>query len=307
MEHITHNKNILSQIIQTIVFFDLFNHPLTAKEIWQNIGVKCSLEYIENILSLENLKTIPKLSHKDGFYFLRGRDEIIQTRLNRFSFAQRKFKRAKKITKIFSYIPWVRMVAVGNMIGKNNLRDSSDIDLLIVTDKNRIWLARFFCVIIAQALGLRPRKNNTRDKICLSFFMSADNLCLENLMLKNIPKDLYFIYWFSGLMPIYSTNDIHTKFTQANNWIKKYLPNWQELEIQQAKKNKIYNRTLDLFFSSFEKVFKKLQLKIMPQELKELMNKDTRVVVNDSILKLHINDRRIEFWGEYNENIKNIL
>ena len=294
---------MLKKIIKIIVFFDIFDYPLTAKEIWQNINLECSLQNIENILSSSNIK---QLSHKDGFYFLRNRDEIIQTRLKRINFAQRKIKLTKKIVQLFKFIPWIRMVAIGNMIGANNLRDNSDIDLFIITDAKRIWLARFFCVGIAQILGVRPHKNNTRDKICLSFFVSTESLNLKKLMLKNIQKDLYFTYWLAGLMPIYDTDNTYAKFTQANSWIENYLPNWQAQNYKQSKKIKLYKNILDFYIGRFESSFKKFQLKIMPQNLKKLMNKDTKVVVSDSILKLHVDDRRFDFYEKYNNKIQNI-
>jgi len=296
---------MLNQIIQVIVFFDLFDYPLTKEEIWQNIDIKCDLKDIENILSLEKINK--QLSHKDGFYFLCGREKIIQTRLARFNFAKRKIKRAKHIAKIFKFIPWIRMIAIGNMIGKNNLRDNSDIDLFIITDTKRIWLTRFFCVSIAQILGMRPYKNNTRDKICLSFFASMENLNLKNLMLKNISKDIYFIYWLANLMPIYDANNTYTKFIQANNWLKKYLPNWQPKTTKQSKYIKTYKDILDFFMARFEPNFKKLQLKIMPQNLKKLMNKDARVIINDNILKLHADDRRNYFYEKYKKRASFLL
>lgn len=301
----------VQNIVKLIIFFDLFDHPLTVEEVWQNLDIKCELKDVENILSLTNLQNIKELSAKDGFYFLCGRDEIVQTRSSRIQFAKRKIKKAKKITQLLKFIPWIRMIAIGNLIGKNNLRDGSDIDLFIITDARRIWATRFFCVVIAQILGVRPRKNDTRDKICLSFFVSSESLNLEKLMLPNISKDLYFIYWLAGLLSIYNTRDTYMKFMSANNWLVKDLPNWKAQNIKGLSKNNFLNLhssyILDFLFGRFESKLKKLQLKIMPKDLKTLMNQDTRVVVSDSILKLHIEDRRLEFCEKYNKKRALIL
>ena len=53
-------------LIKVLVFFDLFDYPLTAFEIWQNIDKKYSL--LEVIFSLSKNKNI--IVEEDGLYFL---------------------------------------------------------------------------------------------------------------------------------------------------------------------------------------------------------------------------------------------
>ena len=57
---------------------------------------------------------------------------------------------------------------------------------------------------------------------------------------------------------------------------------------------------------SLEKAAKKFQMKILPAALKELMNKDTRVIINDSILKLYLTDRRAEFMEKYEAKLRTL-
>ena len=48
-----------------------------------------------------------------------------------------------------------------------------------------------------------------------------------------------------------------------------------------------------------ESFWKKLQLRIMPKEIRETMNKDSRVIVDDGVVKLHTNDRRELYREKY--------
>ncbi|MBU4347671.1 hypothetical protein KKF23_03930 [Patescibacteria group bacterium] len=345
------DKNIEKEtnkaIVETVAFFDLFDYPLIESELWRYCGVECGLEDLKSALSNGGVLG-GMIESLDGFYFLAGRREIIKTRQERRGYAQRKIKKAARVSKLFKLIPWIKMIAVGNIIGTDNLKDESDIDLFIITEPERIWLARFFCASFAQLLGLRPKKNNTRDKICLSFFVSEEAMNLEKLMLDgaNIPptplakggigalKDVYFIYWLTGLKPVYNKTGTYEKFMEANGWIKKYLPNLNLFVpltpgfpvpgraplaaspwLRPASAGKRFRGQARsgagklgmTVINRLEQKAKKLQLELLPDNLKKIMNKDTRVVINDKILKLHSNDRREEYRRKWISKIQGII
>jgi hypothetical protein len=186
-------NNLEEAILMVIVFFDMFDYPLTSFEIWKFLNVKCELyDVLEVLVEIKNINfnnvNTPTLlakrgQQKNGFYFLAGREEIADLRVKRYNIADRKFKRAILIGRVFKIIPWIKMLAVGNIMGSNNSKDESDIDLFIISQKNRVWITRFFCVSIIKIFGIRPTTNNVRDKICLSFFVDEAALDLSGLML----------------------------------------------------------------------------------------------------------------------------
>jgi len=337
------DKNVAKAIARTIAFFDLFSYPLTGFEVWKYLDVKCELaevlEVLENIAKKSPLVPLferGQVERKNGFYFLAGREEIIKERMARYNYSDKKFKRAVWLSRIFKFIPWIKMIAVGNIIGAHNLKKESDIDLFIITEKNRVWLTRLFCVLIIKILGLRPKPENMRDKICLSFFISEEAMDLEKLMLSckisrdstclagrrvaslqndRMEKDIYFIYWLAGLVPIYNRDNIYNKFIGANNWLKNYLPNWERGEVNYRRDagkgfSRFYRDVVDMFFGGLERRTKNLELKMMPEQLKSIVNKDTRVVADKGVIKLHVNDRREEYKNKLkakNEELKAVL
>lgn len=305
------NLNIEEAIINTVVFFDMFEYPLTSFEVWKYLPVKCDYFEVKNRLKeicsaekrkLQSVTAVSSgLQSRNGFYFLPGRIKLIATRMNRYNITDKKFKRAVFISKIFKLIPWIQMIAVGNLIGEHNLRDKSDIDFFIITQKNRIWITRFFSVLIVKFLGIRPKINDTKDKICLSFFVSEEGLDLEKLRMN---KDIYFTYWLAGLTPVFDTDCYYDKLIKTNNWLKHEVPNWFKVKPAERRcagkpLSEFYSDFIDIFFGGLEKILKKYQLKILPGDIIEIMNKDSRVVVNDKILKFHVNDRRNEFQARY--------
>ncbi len=375
-ENMENNYELKGAIVKAIAFFDMFDFPLTAMEAWRNLNMPGGLA--EVMAALEEAadkspQTSPhplpsstagrlikerglggNIEYKNGFYFLAGRGAIAEERLGRYNFVDRKFKRAIAAARFYKFIPWIKMIAVGNLMGAHNLKDSSDIDLFIITETKRIWLARFFCVFLAKILGWRPKPGNIKDKICLSFFVSDKAMELRSLMISASPgaefkgfladarndkeeieddkeeADIYFIYWLANLTPIYDRGGVYEKFMAANSWLKNYLPNWPAYAFAVAKapaskpareqpgfwsKRRdagspwpiFYRDVVDLFFGGLEPWFKKLQVKLLPENLKKMMNLDTRVVVNDSVLKLHINDRREYYNNNCIRKIKELI
>lgn len=296
MEPSLNERTIKQSIFEVITFFDMFDFPLTWFEIWKYLPIKCQLSEVQKALYENELRE--KIGNKNGFYFLKGREEIIVVRMKRYNYANEKFKKALFICGFFKLIPWLRMVAIGNMIGSNNLKKESDIDLFIVAQTGRIWLTRLFCVGLAVLLRMRPRKNNFKNKICLSFFVSEDALNLEALTLKN---DKYFLYWLADLTPVYGLGT-YKKFVFANNWMRNDLPNWEEFNpvsrIINKPANVIFCKIFDSLIGWTEKIIRTCQLNYMPRNIKNLMEKNSScVVINDKVLKFHLNDRR----GEYNK------
>jgi len=297
-------------IIRTIAFFDMFDYPLTAFEIWQYCDTAFVFEEISAVLKKDDLKNI--LEEQDGFYFFSGRKQTVETRARRYNYAKEKLKRAILMARIFKLIPWINLIALSNVIGANNLKDESDIDLFIVTEPKRIWITRFFCAGFLKLLDLRPKENKTRNKICLNFYVAAGSLDLRPLML-NGGKDIYFIHWLAGLIPVFDKGDFYGALIEKNGWLREYLPNRKypkrPLPGQTAGEglSGFYRDTVDLFVGGLEKNLKAWQLRKLPIALKKGMNKDTRVTINDQVLKLHSKDRREEYRRRWQERLEIVL
>lgn len=294
------NHNLEEAVLKTIVWFDIFSYPLTAYEIWQYLPIKISLsDFLQLLSSIDS----NKWQEKQGFYFLLNREEIINTRLRRYNFSDRKFKIALRVSAVFRFLPFIKMIAVANIIGAHNLRNGSDIDFFIVTAPGRIWLSRFFCAGLAKVLHLRPNRKTKQDKICLSFYVSQEQLDLRTFRLDK--DDVYFKYWLAGLVPIYDKGGVYDDLITANAWLKEDFPNFIAAGPHPRRFLTKKNWLADFsFFGNWEKIVRRLQIKIMPAALKDLINKDSRVIVNDRVIKLYLLDRRDELRLELAAKLK---
>ncbi len=296
-------------ILRTIKYFEMFDMPLTAPEIHKNLYAPDNNYSFSDILdSLEHLKN-KNLQEKEGFYFFPHKETTVKTRKNRYLLAHKKITYAKYFILLLARIPFIKSVFICNNLGYQNAPDDSDIDLAIITTNHRIWTARFFSAAIMKLLGKRPTAHNRKNKICLSFFITEENLNLEKLAYE---KDIHFIYWLNQFLPIYVTKDLDKKFFQTNNWTKKYLPNYFSVKTcdQWTIASKIFSKTLfeKILSGSFgdflEKKLKQIQLQILPKKLKQkAAEASSDVIISDAILKFHDKDKRLEIRDRWYKKI----
>lgn len=284
-------------ILRMIVFLDLFDFPLTAYEIFIKLDRLFSLFSVSQALT--NLVAAGRLEEGQGFYFLPGRSALLLIRNRRYNYSCAKLKIAHRFSFFFSLFPGVKAVAVVNFIGSHNLRQGSDIDFFIITATRRIWLSRLFCAGFTKFLGHRPTKQRKQDKICLSFYVTEDELDLSGLALSG-ESDPYFYHWLRGVKPLAGKRQVWQKFWQANR-INNFSGDsllGEEIGGGQANGGR--------WGDFWEKVAKMLQLKIMAPPLKAAMNKSDGVIISDGILKLYLVDRRREFTHKFQQKINEI-
>lgn len=288
--------NLREAIIKTIAFFDLFDSPLTVYEIYSYLGKNGALNDILKTAEEESGLPDGLIKQKDGLYFLTGREQITITRQKRFNYVRRKVKIAKRFSRLFRLCPFVKMIAVANVIGPHNLRDESDIDFFIITSGRRLWLTRLYCTGLAALLSSRPTVKNKRDKICLSFYVSENALNLDSLTLKD--GDPYFDYWRRSLVLLYNKKKTYQRFLKENSLTS---------EREKEKSNLLKRCPSFSFFDLLENLSKKFQLKIMPPVLKSAANNSDGVIISDAMLKLYLGDRRREYAEKYGNKINEVF
>lgn len=190
-------------MFKTLVYADIFDYPLTLDEIhrWWIAGDKGSDPIVKT----------------NGYYHLRGREKLVSLRRRRAQVSQVKLKKLKLIIRIFKIIPFIKLVCVTGALAMNNSDKDDDIDLMIVTAKNRLWLTRLIVLLLLLPWLRRGKKINNR--ICLNLWLDAAALAVKR-------RDLYIAHEICQARSVFERDNYYNKFITANLWYKKYLPNW---------------------------------------------------------------------------------
>lgn len=210
------------RILATLIWHNILDFPLTSFEIWQYLIKEKKNQKNTPISLKEVVKTLEEsiflknhVSEKNGFYFLKGQGDLVKKRIFQNKLSVKKWKRFRRIIKAISFIPYIRMVGVTGSMSFSNPRKESDLDVFIITAKNRIWLCRFLVTALTQILGVRRHEEKTRNKICLNHYISEEKLEVSG-------KSLYVAYEYLKMVPVFSRN-AYDKFIQENKWIEGFL------------------------------------------------------------------------------------
>ncbi len=294
-------------IIKTIAHFDILNYPLTLIELYKHMNIKSELiDLKRNLKELTNKKVI---SIRNGFYFLNHRVATIKIRHNNYRLFLKKINLIKFIIKLINYFPWIRVMGIYSSLSYKYFKKNSDIDLFFITEKNRIWSARFFLNTVFKILKLRPTKKNSKDKLCPSYWVDRKELSLLEF---NYDKDYLSYYSLSNFVFFSEEKEIINDFFLKNNWLKIITPNWQPINFNTSliKKNLDNNkekRILEFFLKILpESFYKKIQFLILPKTY--FLNQDNKkVVLSNHVIKLHDKDKRQEYNRLFKENYEKYL
>lgn len=207
-------------ILRTLAYADIFDYPLKENEIYRFLISKSQIP--SSKLQKELLALSSKVSQKEGFYFLRGREKIVSLRKKREQWSREKLKIAKRVAGWLKLIPSIKMVAVTGALAMENSDEEDDIDLFIVTSANRLWLSRGLVVTFLRLTGQYWRPGKIKNKICPNMLLDENHL--------RIPKkeqDLFSAHEVCQLKPLWDRDKTYQKFIQANQWVKRFLPNWK--------------------------------------------------------------------------------
>ena len=301
--------NLKNSITKTIAYFNLFDFPLTAEEILENLyGYNKPIHIKEIKGTLEQMVDDAKLEKIQDYYIIKGRNEILETKKTRKFIAEKFWNRVKIYGQYLKSVPFVKMVAVCNNLAYDNPSETSDIDLFIVIKSGRMWTSRLITTLILHFFGVRRYGKHIAGRFCLSFFITEKKLSMNELELK--PEDPYLAYWTKLLTPIYGEEMYENFKTHNSKWLKekyglKFSDNSKRhMFVENGSKIKrffeyILNGKIgDLLENFLKKIFKKRTLHKMKH-----LGPEASVIVNDDILKFHNHDRRAEYLEKWKKII----
>ena len=301
-------------VAKTIAYYDSQDIVLTLTEVWLNL-FSCQSEalYTEVEMAINGLVGRGVFVLHGAYVAMKGRESLIEERTKRGMIAEKKFRRARRVARLLSLFPFVRMVGVCNTLSFYMPRLEGDIDVFIITKANRLYISRVFITFALHLMKLRRHKLHVNNRICLSFYVDEEGLSLDRFALSG--GDPHLAIWASHIIPLFSTHHAYERFWEVNEpFYRSILAHpkpYEPIERMRADDTSltgalrtIFEILLFPFAGFFEAMARKNQYQRMREsKTRHLRLVSTGVVLDRHTMKFHEEDRREFYRGKMQERL----
>ena len=213
-------------ILRAFEYFNFFLYPISFEEIYQYLEIKISKKRLKQ--ELKQLITEKTVFYRHGLYTLGEYSKNkVKSQKSKVKSSQEKLNnwRFRAYIKLISLFPQIKLVGLSGSISMMNAKENDDIDLFIITAKNRLFTSRLIALVLVQSLGLRRSRDlvsslSSKNKVCLNLFFDETKLNIPNFK-----KNYYVAHEIIQMKPLINKNNIYELFLYSNRWVCDIFPN----------------------------------------------------------------------------------
>ena len=205
--------NFENNVRATLLYFDFFDHPLTQDELYTFFPVKMEAGEFSRLLSEALGKAPQGIRASDGFFHIRGNDDVVAVRKRREEEAKRMLHATRIIGKLLGLFPFVRAAFLSGSLSKGVNDGDADIDLFIITAEKRLWICRFILTGFKKIFLLNKKKF-----LCPNYFVTEDHLEIPE-------RNIFTATELITLRPLFNERKLHD-ILEANSWVLNFYPNF---------------------------------------------------------------------------------
>lgn len=202
--------------LQSVVYASLFDYPVTLAQLHKGLIGQATDEHTLARCYTASTRLQTSIECVDGYYFPRGRRDLLETRKRREMVSRQMLRDLSKPLSLITSMPFVRMVALSGSLAHLNAEGEADLDLFMITRPGRVWSVTLTVLVLSRLLGWRKR-------LCLNYVVSERALMVG-------PADLFCANQIVHLQPM-SGSDAYAVFLESNHFIERFYPNFRPSQV----------------------------------------------------------------------------
>lgn len=216
-------------IIMALRYFDYFKYPLTKVQLSDFLGINIDINQSFD-QTLQNLIVDLQIQEKSCYYALKDIDNLINNRIE----GEQRFKalsaRIEKSTHRLRRFPFVKFIGLSGSLSKGYASENADIDLFIVTQKNRLWICRTILHLFKKISFVK----GSQHWYCMNYFVDETALEIEE-------QNYFTAIELATLKPLADKDNFHQMLLQRNaHWMNCVLPNYSFEPVGDKKSIKVF-------------------------------------------------------------------
>jgi Nucleotidyltransferase domain len=300
MTELTPWKTLADSILKALLYYDIFEYPLTSKEVFQYLPTNHVTE--DDVLSgLQQLADQSIIYRLGNFYSVQNKLELAKRRNDGNLFASKSLPLARKQSLRIAAFPFVRGVFISGSLSKGFMDKKSDLDFFIITEPGRLWIARTILVLYKRIF-----LNNSHRHFCVNYFIDTVHLTIEE-------QNLFTATELATLIPMYN-EELYSALMKKNGWINSFFPNYQPRKITGIfsaipfRFKRLIEHIMDYTFGSFlEHLCKRLTINRWKRKYrKDYSSTDFEIAFKSKtyVSKNHSNNYQRKIMDLYQEKLK---
>lgn len=279
------DAQIQNSILKTLAYRDVFSYPLTTFETYIYLIASEKVEPEKFYKNLHSLIESGRIKKYEDFVHLGLSNPLRESRNNS---SRELMKKAERTCRLLSLLPTIKFMAVTGAVAAGNSPLDDDIDLLIVTSKNSIWISRFFVVIVLKILNWYRTDGNESGKICPNIWLD------ERDLFWNQAQNVYVAHEILLMKPVVDRGDYYFKFVGQNRWVFDFFPHISVNGPQTASSTFSASSFLE---DVLERLFMKSQLLYMKR-------KQTKEITTDKMIHFKRDDNSTWILEKFEEKCR---
>ncbi len=258
-------SSLRARVWLVLAYSAVFEFPLSTEEvtrrIWRFAGETLSTQ-AEIDFSLHKLFSMGVIGKNDDLWYLVSQPEAPANRKLWTKNSQIKLHQAAPIISFLAKLPWVVGVAITGSVAVNSAQADDDVDFMIVTEPNRLWLTRLLTLIVAMKYGKRRSfAKEESNSWCFNLWLTTNSLAVPPER-----RSLYTAYEVCQADWVINRGQVAEQFLTNNAWVEPTLANFFQYrqtricKIKQNLKSNIFLIALTWLLAAFNGVLFLLQI-----------------------------------------------
>ncbi|MEN9389237.1 MAG: hypothetical protein RLY61_321 [Candidatus Parcubacteria bacterium] len=210
-------------IYKTLSYFAIFNYPVSLYRLSTFLIADEPYTLTQLQTSIRALIQAKLITEHKGLFSIRGSKKVDS--VARGMLSMQAIKQVQAVAPVISRIPWIRLLGITGSCAAFNKEESGDIDVFIVTKRHRVWLTRFFLVVLLKILHLYRTDASYVSKICPNLIVAEDSMAWDH------DKNVFVAHEICAMHPILDRDETYFKFLTQNAWIRSYFPHFMHTSL----------------------------------------------------------------------------
>jgi len=284
------NPKYREAIKRTLLYSSIFRYPLTYYQLLTFLIIEPQKEINTKSFEYELAKLIKKqyVVIEDEKCILPGTKYVEWDKGKKL--AKILIKKNRTTFKMLKGIPWVKFIGITGSGAAYNSDKDSDLDIFVITQKNRTWITRCIFAIILKLIF----KSYVKKGIDPNIFIDETNL--------EWPKEHQNLYTANEIIrmhPIFNKDNTYFKFLDSNKWIEQHMGNFRAYYVTADNKNPKESLQGEHMLNLIDSILMILQKVYMKRRI-------TNEIVKKHFIHFNKNDSTNPILSKYQEKTSNL-